>query len=85
MNPTALNKYGLQLEDVRTLFSSQNANRPKGDTADDTTTSNVATNDQLLKADGYRPLIVSYSNGGAVKLADVANVRDSVENFERPE
>ena len=81
VNPTALNKYGLQLEDVRTLLSSQNANRPKGDIADDTTTSNVATNDQLLKADGYRPLIVSYQNGAAVKLADVANVRDSVEDL----
>src|SRR4030095_8329069 len=81
VNPTALNKYGLQLEDVRTLLSSQNANRPKGDTADDTTTSNVATNDQILKADGYRPLIVSYQNGGAVKLADVANVRNSVEDL----
>jgi multidrug efflux pump len=81
VNPTALNKYGLQLEDVRTLLSSQNANRPKGDIADDTTTSNVATNDQLLKADYYKPLIVSYQNGAAVKLADVANVRDSVEDL----
>jgi len=81
VNPTALNKYGLQLEDVRTVLSSQNANRPKGDIADDTTTSSVATNDQLLKADGYRPLIVSYQNGAAVMLADVANVRDSVEDL----
>ena len=63
------------------MLSSQNANRPKGDIADDTTTSDLATNDQLLKADGYRPLIVSYQNGAAVKLADVANVQDSVEDL----
>ena len=81
LNPTALNKYGLQLEDVRTLLSSQNANRPKGNIADDTTTSSVATNDQLLKANYYKPLIVSYQNGAAIKLADVANVRDSVEDL----
>jgi multidrug efflux pump len=81
LNPTALNKYGLQLEDVRTLLSSQNANRPKGDIADDTTTSSVATNDQLLKADYYKPLIVSYQNGAAVSLSDVANVQDSVEDL----
>jgi multidrug efflux pump len=81
LNPTALNKYGLQLEDVRTLLSSQNANRPKGDIADDTTTSILATNDQLLKADGYKPLIVSYQNGAAVSLSDVANVQDSVEDL----
>jgi multidrug efflux pump len=81
LNPTALNKYGLQLEDVRTLLSSQNANRPKGDIADDTTTSSVATNDQLLKADYYKPLIVSYQNGAAVSLSDIANVQDSVEDL----
>ncbi len=81
LNPTALNKYGLDLEDVRNMLSSQNANRPKGNMADDTTTSNVTTNDQLLKADAYKPLIVSYQNGAAIKLSDVANVQDSVEDL----
>jgi multidrug efflux pump len=81
VNPTALNKYGLQLEDVRTMLSAQNANRPKGDIADETTTSSVTTNDQLLKADNYKPLIVSYQNGAAVKLADVADVQDSVQDL----
>jgi len=81
LNPTALNKYGLQLEDVRTLLSSQNANRPKGDIADNTITSILATNDQLLKADAYKPLVVTYQNGAAVKLADIATVQDSVEDL----
>jgi multidrug efflux pump len=81
VNPTALNKYGLGLEDVRNMLSVQNANRPKGRIADDTTTSDLAANDQLLKADAYKPLIVSYQNGAALKLSDVANVQDSVEDL----
>jgi multidrug efflux pump len=81
VNPTALNKYGLDLEDVRHMLSVQNVNRPKGQIANDSTRSDLATNDQLLKADAYKPLIVSYQNGAAVKLADVANVQDSVEDL----
>jgi multidrug efflux pump len=54
VNPTALNKYGLGLEDIRNMLSVQNANRPKGRIADDTTTSDLAANDQLLKADAYK-------------------------------
>jgi len=81
VNPTALNKYGLGLEDVRNMLSVQNVNRPKGQIADETTTSDLATNDQLLKASDYRPLIVSYQNGAALKLSDVANVQDSVEDL----
>ena len=81
VNPTALNKYGLGLEDIRNMLSVQNANRPKGRIADDTTTSDLAANDQLLKADAYKPLVVSYQNGAALKLSDVANVQDSVEDL----
>ena len=46
-----------------------------------TTTSDLAANDQLLKADDYKPLIVSYQNGAAIRLSDVANVQDSVEDL----
>jgi multidrug efflux pump len=81
VNPTALNKYGLGLEDIRNMLTTQNAYRPKGQIADDTTTSELATNDQLLKAEDYSPLIVSYQNGTALKLSDVANVQDSVEDL----
>jgi multidrug efflux pump len=82
VNPTQLNAYGLGLEDVRNMLSQQNANRPKGQIANDKTTSDLATNDQLLKAEQYRPLIVSYSNGAAVRLSDIADVQDSVENLQ---
>jgi multidrug efflux pump len=81
VNPTQLNAYGLGLEDVRSMLSHQNANRPKGQISNDTTTSDLAANDQLLKADDYKPLVVGYHNGAAVRLSDIANVQDSVENI----
>ena len=80
VNPTQLNSFGLGLEDVRTMLSRQNANLPKGQLADDRVTADILANDQLLKAEDYKPLIVSYHNGAAVRLADIANVQDSVEN-----
>jgi multidrug efflux pump len=81
VNPTQLNATGLGLEDVRNMLSRQNANQAKGQIADNSTTSDLATNDQLLKADYSRPLIVGYSNGAAIRLSDIANVHDSVENL----
>jgi multidrug efflux pump len=80
INPAQLNSFGLGLEDVRTMLSQQNANLPKGQIADGEKTGDIAANDQLLKAEEYRPLIVGYHNGAAVKLSDIANVQDSVEN-----
>ena len=81
VNPTQLNAYGLGLEDVRNVLGQQNANLAKGQIANDTTTSDLATNDQLLKANQYEPLVVGYSNGAAIRLSDIANVQDSVENL----
>src|SRR5438874_10723516 len=80
VNPTQLNSFGLGLEDVRMMLSRQNANLPKGQLANEHTTADIHANDQLLKADDYKPLIVSYRNGAAVRLSDIANVEDSVEN-----
>src|SRR2546426_868336 len=51
-----------------------------GQLADDRTTADILANDQLLKAENYKPLIVTYRNGAAVRLSDIANVQDSVEN-----
>ena len=81
VNPTQLNSYGLGLQDVRTMLSRQNANLAKGQISDNNTTADIVTNDQLLKADDYKPLIVGYHNGAAVKLSDVADVQDSVQNI----
>ena len=59
-NPTVLNHYGLGLEDLRAVLSSANANRPKGSLADRSHTWSLSATDQLLTADGYRPLVVTY-------------------------
>jgi multidrug efflux pump len=80
LNPTALNNTGLALENVRTAIASANANRPKGEVSDVRHVWALSTTDQLLKADGYQQLVVSYRNGAAVRLSDVADVTDSVED-----
>jgi multidrug efflux pump len=80
LNPAALNKYGIGLEDVRRVLSTTNVNRPKGQLADSTRTWEIRTNDQLYKAEEYLPLIVAYRSGAAVQLADVAKVENSVED-----
>jgi len=81
VNPTQLNNYGLGLQDVASMLSRQNANSPKGQITNGDTTADIVTNDQLLKAVDYMPLVVGYHNGAAVKLSDVADVQDSTENI----
>ncbi len=81
INPTKLDGYGLGLQDVAAMLSKQNANEPKGQISNETGTADITTNDQLLKADYYKPLVVGYHNGAAVKLSDFADVQDSVENI----
>jgi multidrug efflux pump len=81
INPVALNSTGLGLEDIRAALASANANRPKGEVAGMTRVWSLSTTDQLMKAAEYRPLVVSYRNGAAVRLADIANVTDSVEDI----
>ncbi|MDB6066373.1 MAG: Cation efflux system protein CusA [Pedosphaera sp.] len=81
VNPTPLNSFGLVLDDVRTVLTQQNVNLPKGQVSDNLITADIAANDQLLKAEYYKPLIVGYHNGAAIKLSDIADVRDSVENI----
>ncbi|TLY33978.1 MAG: multidrug efflux RND transporter permease subunit [Nitrospirae bacterium] len=81
LNPMALNKYGIGLEDVRSVLSRTNVNRPKGKMADGVRMWEIQTNDQMRKADEYMPLIVTYRSGAAVQLSDVAMVEDSVEDL----
>jgi multidrug efflux pump len=80
LNPKALFKYGIGLEDVRAALASANANSPKGMIDDGGQRYQVYTNDQSTKAADYIPLIVAYRNGAAVQLSDVAAVNDSVED-----
>jgi len=81
LNPQALFKYGIGLEDVRAALASANANAPKGAIEQGATHFQIYTNDQASHADDYRPLVVAYRNGAAVKLTDVADVQDSVEDL----
>ncbi|ATP29120.1 multidrug transporter subunit MdtC [Chromobacterium violaceum] len=78
MNPTQLNHYGIGMETVRAAITSTNANRPKGFLENDERHWQVQANDQAGKASDYLPLIVSYKNGSAVRISDVAEVKDSV-------
>ena len=80
LNPQALFKYGIGLEDVRAALASANANSPKGSIDDGERRYQLYTNDQATKAADYKPLIIAYRNGAAVALTDVADVRDSVED-----
>jgi multidrug efflux pump len=63
VNPTQLNSYGLGLQDVAIVLRAQNANLPKGQIASGRTTADILDNDQILKADYYKPLIVGFHNG----------------------
>ncbi|MGH7033787.1 MAG: efflux RND transporter permease subunit, partial [Stellaceae bacterium] len=81
LNPTALFKYGIGLEDVRAALSAANAHAPKGAIEQSGQHFQIYTNDQANRAADYRSLIVAYRNGAAVRLSDVADVRDSVENL----
>ena len=80
LNPTVVHKYGIGLEDVRSMLASTNTNRPKGQLADGTTSREIRTNDQLFKAASYRDLIVTFRNGAPVQLKDLGDVVDSVED-----
>ena len=80
LNPQALFKYGIGLEDVRASLASANANSPKGAIEQGDEHYQLYTNDQAQSAADYKPLIVAWRNGAPVKLADVADVIDSVEN-----
>ena len=81
LEPDALFHYGVGLEDVRAALASANANSPKGAIEFKGNRFQLYTNDQASKADQYRDLVVAYRNGSAVRLSDVAEVVDSVEDL----
>jgi multidrug efflux pump len=81
LNPTVLNAYGIPLSDVRSALAAANANRPKGLVEQGERAWWIYANDQAKTAAEYLPLIVSYKNGAAVRLGDVAEVSDSVQDI----
>jgi multidrug efflux pump len=78
--PFALNRYGISLEDVRAAIQSANADRPKGAVEDRGLRYQVYTSPAGRTAADYRPLVVAWRNGAAVRLEDVAQVDDSVQD-----
>lgn len=80
INPTALFKYGVGLEDVRAALSAANANSPKGSIENERLHWQIYSNDQSRSAAEYKKLIIANRNGAALRLTDVANVIDSVED-----
>jgi multidrug efflux pump len=82
VNPYLLNQFGTGLDSVRTALAAANANSPKGDIQSRTGDWTISDNDQIKHADQYRPLIVSTNprTGATVRLSDVADVQDSVED-----
>ena len=79
-DPARLAAAGLNLDDVRTALVGANVNRPKGVLEDGEQAWQIGANDQARTAAEYRPMIISWKNGSAVRLGDVARVRDGVEN-----
>ena len=78
VNPNLLNKLGIGLDSVRTALGNANSNTAKGAVSDALNSWILRDNDQIKAADQYRPLIVAYQNGAAVRLSDVADVEDAV-------
>jgi multidrug efflux pump len=81
LNPSALYKYGIGLEDVRAALASANAHSPKGDIETGDRHYQIYDNDQATKATEYRPLIIAYRNGAPIRLTDVGEVVDANENI----
>jgi multidrug efflux pump len=81
LNPTAVNKYGINTNTLATFLKNANADRPKGELADGATATQIMATDQLSQASDYMPLIVTYRNGSPVLLSDLGSVVDSVEDL----
>jgi multidrug efflux pump len=81
VNPTKLESFGLTLGSIQSVLSLQNSHSPRGQLSNAGISEDILTNDQISDAVDYRPLIVGYHNGEAVRLSDVADVVDSTQNI----
>ena len=81
VNPTKLESKGLAISNIQSVLSLQNADMPRGRFANGSFTADILTNDQISDAEQYKPLIIGYHNGTAVRLEDVADVINSTQNL----
>ena len=77
LNPDQLSSYGISLPAIQQIISGQNSNLAKGQFSNAGVKSDIIANDQISKADDYKPLVVGYHNGAAIRLQDVADVINS--------
>src|SRR5438477_373373 len=82
-NPTALASYGLSLEDLRSGLAAANTDQAKGNIQGPQQSFSIGANDQIYSGDDYKPIIIAYRNGAPVRVQDVANVIDGVENVQQ--
>jgi multidrug efflux pump len=80
VNPAAISSLKLSLEDVRAILGQANVNAPKGSFDGPRQSFTIGSNDQIFSAEAYKPIIVAYKNGAPIRLGDIANIIDSVEN-----
>jgi multidrug efflux pump len=80
VNPAQLANYGLSMANIQSVLSLQNSDLAKGQITNGTVTEDILANDQISHAADYKPLIIGYDNGAAIRLSDVAEVTDSVQN-----
>ena len=81
VDPKKLESFGMTLGTVQSILSQQNSHEPRGQMFDGQVTADILTNDQISKAEEYKPLVIGYHNGSAVRLSDVADVVDSTQNL----
>ncbi len=81
LNPQQLARYGINLEQARSVISNMNVARPKGSVGNDRTKWQIEANDQVKTARDYKPMIIHHTNGAVIRLQDVAEVTDGVQNI----
>ncbi|MGF7178727.1 efflux RND transporter permease subunit [Tunturiibacter psychrotolerans] len=81
VNPTKLASFGMAMSDVQAVVSLQNSNLAKGQITNGTFSADIVANDQISHAEDYKPIVIGYNNGSAVRLSDVADVVDSTQNI----
>ncbi len=81
LNPDAVSKYNLGIDQIASVLAGANANRPKGEVAGPRNAYQISTTDQLFTAKEYKPLVVAYAKGAQVRISDLGEVTDGVENI----
>ena len=80
VDPNRLHAEGIGINEINSALQNWNVNLPTGQLFGTNATYNIAARGQLMNADAFKPIIVSYRNGAAVRLDQVASVLDNVED-----